>query len=84
MKTANDIVAEVTSDEKVTREYNKAQLEEQRRAVAAADQECVSLLERGEVPASADNLMAAQALTRGWENLFEAGQRRRGNMQEDV
>ncbi len=84
VKTANDIVAEVTSDEKVTREYNKAQLEEQRRAVAAADQECVSLLERGEMPASADNLMAAQALTRGWENLFEAGQRRRGNIQEDV
>lgn len=77
VKTANDIMAEVTSDEKVAREYDKAQLEEQRQAVAAADQECVSLLQRGEMPASADNLMAAQALTKGWDNLFESGEKRR-------
>lgn len=78
VKTANDLVAKVTSDEKVTREYNKAQLEEQRQAVAGADQECVALLQRGELPASADNLMAAQALTRGRENLFAAGEKRDG------
>ena len=84
VKTANDIVSEVTSDEKTTREYNKAQLEEQRQAVAAADQECVSLLERGQMPASADNLMAAHALTRGWENLFEPGGRRRRGMESGM
>lgn len=78
VKAANDIVAKVTSDEKVTREYNKTQLEEQRQAVAAADQECVALLQRGEMPASADNLMAAQALTRGRDNLFTAGTKQEG------
>ncbi len=83
VKTANDIMAEVTSDEKVTKEYDKAQLEQQRQAVAAADQECVSLLQRGEMPASADNLMAAQALTKGWDNLFETGEKRRERVREE-
>lgn len=77
VKAANEIVTEVSSDEKVTREYNKVQLEEQRQAVAAADQECVALLQRGEMPASADNLMAAHALTKGWENLFNPFEKRR-------
>ena len=84
VKTANDIVNKVTSDENVTREYNKAQMEEQRHAVAAADQECVSLLQRGEMPASADNLMAAQALTKGWDNLFEPGEKSRENKRDGV
>ncbi len=84
VKTANDIVNKVTSDENVTREYNKAQMEEQRHAVAAADQESVSLLQRGEMPASADNLMAAQALTKGWDNLFEPGEKRRENTRDGI
>ena len=84
VKTANDIVNKVTSNENVTREYNKAQMEEQRHAVAAADQECVSLLQRGEMPASADNLMAAQALTKGRDNLFEPGEKSRENKRDGV
>lgn len=71
VKAANDIVTKVSSDEDVTREYNRVQQEEQRQAVAAADQECVAMLQRGDMSASADNLMAAQALIRGYDNLFE-------------
>lgn len=77
VRAANEVLTEVSPDEKATREYNKAQLEEQRQAVGAADQESVALLQRGELAASADNLMAAQALTHGMENLFEAADRRR-------
>lgn len=70
VKAANDVLTEVSPDETATKEYNKAQLEEQRQAVSAADQESVSVLQRGELSSSADNLMAAQALTYGTENIF--------------
>ena len=71
VKAANDVLTEVSPDEKTNKEYNKTQLEEQRQAVSAADKESVALLQRGDLPASADNLMAAQALTYGVDNLFE-------------
>ena len=77
VKAANDVLTEVSPDEKATREYNRTQLEEQRQAVNAADQESITVLQRGELPASADNLMAAQALTYGTENLFSFGDRQR-------
>ncbi len=77
VKAANDVLTEVSPDEKATREYNRTQLEEQRQAVNAADQESITVLQRGELPASADNLMAAQALTYGTENIFSFGDRHR-------
>lgn len=77
-EAARKIVNEVSPSEADTREYNKAQLEEQRQAVSAADKECVAMLQRGDMSASADNLMASQALIRGWENIFESADRRRG------
>lgn len=77
VKAANDVLAEVSASENVTRDYNKAQLEEQRQAVNKADQESVAILQRGGLPASADNLMAAQALTHGVENIFELADRRK-------
>lgn len=77
VRAANDVLTEVSSDENATREYNKEQLQEQRQAVSAADQESVAMLQRGELPASADNLMAAQALNYGMENLFEHADRQR-------
>lgn len=75
VKAANDVLTEVSSDEKATKEYNRNQLEEQRQAVSAADKESANVLQRGEMPASADNLMAAQALTYGTENLFALSDR---------
>ena len=77
VKAANDVLTEVSADEKATKEYNKTQLEEQRQAVSAADQESVAMLQRGELSSSADNLMAAQALTYGTENIFAFSDRNR-------
>lgn len=77
VKAANDVLTEVSPDEKTTKEYNKTQLEEQRQAVNAADQESVSVLQRGELSSSVDNLMAAQALTYGTENIFALSDRNR-------
>lgn len=77
VKAANDVLTEVSSDETAAREYNRTQLEEQRQAVSAADQESVAMLQRGAMPSSADNLMAAQALNHGVENLFEMSDRHR-------
>lgn len=77
VKVANDVLTEVSPDENATREYNQEQLQEQRQAVSAADQDSVAMLQRGDLPASADNLMAAQALNYGVENLFEHADRQR-------
>ena len=77
VKVANDVLTEVSPDEKATTEYNKAQLEEQRQAVNSADQESISMLQRGALPSSADNLMGAQALNHGMDNIFELADRRR-------
>lgn len=78
-RAARQIVTEVSPSREADREYNKAQLEEQRQAVGAADKECVAMLQRGEMPSSADNLMASQALIRGWGNIFEPGDKARNN-----
>lgn len=67
---ANAVVTEVSETEEAAKEYNRMQLEELRQAVIAADAECVAMLQRGELPVGADNLLAAQALVQGAENLF--------------
>lgn len=77
LEAADQLLADLSPDEEAERAYNRAQLEEMRRAVSQADQESTALLGRGELPANADNLMAAQALEHGVENLFEAAGRRR-------
>lgn len=82
VKAANDVITEVSSDADATREYNKTQLEEQRQAVSAADKESVAMLQRGELPSSADNLMAAQALNHGVDNLFEIADRKPAKKKE--
>lgn len=85
VKTANKVVEKVSSNEKAAAEYNKAQLEDLRKAVVTADKECVAMLQRGEMSATADNLMAAQALSQGAENIFVQGDKRKnnGNKTED-
>jgi hypothetical protein len=82
VKAANDVITDVSSDAEATREYNKTQLEEQRQAVSAADKESVSMLQRGALPSSADNLMAAQALNHGVDNLFEIADRKPAKKKE--
>ena len=82
VKAANDVITEVSSDADATREYNKTQLEEQRQAVSAADKESVAMLQRGALPSNADNLMAAQALNHGVDNLFEIVDRKPAKKKE--
>ena len=82
VKAANDVITEVSSDADATREYNKTQLEEQRQAVSAADKESVAMLQRGALPSNADNLMAAQALNHGVDNLFEIADRKPAKKKE--
>lgn len=84
LKAANEMLTEVSSNETAEREYNKTQLEEQRQAVNRADQESIAVLQRGELPASADNLMAAHALTHGRENIFELSDRRRAEKERQA
>lgn len=77
VRAADQVLEEVSYEKEAMREYDRASLEEQRQAAAVVDQETISMLQRGELPASADNLMAAQALVHGSENLFEMGGRYR-------
>lgn len=82
VKAANDVLTEASSNADATREYNKTQLEEQRQAVSSADKESVAMLQRGALPSSADNLMAAQALNHGMDNLFEITDRKPAKKKE--
>jgi len=77
VKTANKFMAKVSSSEKAMAAYNKEQLERIHKAVVTADKETVAMLERGEMSASADNLMAAQALNQGAENIFGVGDKKK-------
>lgn len=58
---AKELLADVASDESLSEEYNRKELEQIRQA-ALVEQEAITLLQRGELPANADNLLAAQAL----------------------
>lgn len=82
VKAANDVLTEASSNADATREYNKSQLEEQRQAVSSADKESVAMLQRGALPSNADNLMAAQALNHGMDNLFEITDRKPAKKKE--
>lgn len=66
---AEKVMTEVSYDEGAERAYNSEKLEQYRMALASADAECTAMLQRGEIPAGADNLLAAAALLEGDENL---------------
>lgn len=67
---ARKTVTEASYSEEAEAAYRKEQLEQYRAAVTSADRECTSMLQRGELSPGADNLLAAQALLEGEENLF--------------
>lgn len=70
LSDAEKIMTEVSYNEKAENEYYSEQLEQYRAAVVSADREVVSMLERGEISAAADNLLSAEALLNGTDNLF--------------
>lgn len=66
----NKVMTEVSYSEEAEREFYSGQLEQYREAAVSADKEVTALLQKGEVPVNADNILAAQALLEGEENLF--------------
>lgn len=72
-KIANELLTDVSYDknaENAEQEYNQEQLKQYREAVLTVEKDCVGMLQRGELPASAENLMAAKALMENPESLF--------------
>ncbi|MBE5884737.1 MAG: hypothetical protein E7291_10090 [Lachnospiraceae bacterium] len=61
MQQARDVLTEVSDNDVVDKEYTRMLLEMSRQA-AEVDAESVTLLQRGNIPASAGNLLAAQSL----------------------
>ena len=68
---AETVLTDVSYNETAEAEYNREQLAQYRSALASADAECAAMLQRGELPAGADNLIAAMALLEDEENLFD-------------
>ena len=59
---AKNVVTQMSYSGEITGEYQKEQLDEYRNALSNANQECIALLERGEFPANAENILVAKAL----------------------
>lgn len=76
---ARKAMTEASYSKDAEQEYYDQELETMRQSVASADRECVAMLQRGEMSQSADNLMAAQALMNGNENIFGRPLRRGDN-----
>ena len=68
--TANNILTEVSHSEEAEVSYQREELEQIREACLHADSQCTALLQRGQMPSGAENMMAAQALLHGSSNLF--------------
>lgn len=71
VRKVGEVLTEVSYSGEAEKEYNNALLEEIRES-AQADGDSVALLQRGELTASAENLMAAQALVHGTEDIYAA------------
>ena len=72
VQDVNNVLTNVSYSEESEASYRREEMAEMREAVAAADSECTAMLQRGEMAPSADNLVAAQALAAGTDNLFAA------------
>lgn len=76
-KAAEEMLTEVSYSEDAARSYNREVLEQYREAVASADAECTAMLQRGELPAAAENLLGAEALLRDTANPFASNRSER-------
>ena len=70
-EVAEAVLTDVSYSGAAEAEYNREQLAQYRSALASADAECTAMLQRGELPAGADNLIAAMALLGDDEDLFD-------------
>jgi hypothetical protein len=71
----NDILTEVSESPEADRAYYTEELAEIRET-ANVSQDAVELLQRGDMTASAENLMAAEELLNGEETIFNKAERR--------
>lgn len=69
VSAVDDILTEVSYSDEANKAFYQQELE-QIRSAANIDKDAAALLQRGEISASADNLLAAQELLHGDENLF--------------
>lgn len=69
-RDAGQAMTDVSYSEETEKAYNREQMEQYRAAIATADEECAAMLQRGDIPAGADNLLAAAALLEEDTNLF--------------
>lgn len=69
-QTVSNILTDVSYSGEAVSSYQREELAQVREAAARADSQCTAMLQRGELPAGADNLMAAQALISDQSNLF--------------
>lgn len=70
LDVARNTVTEMSYSSEAMADYTQQQYEASRQAILAADGECVAMLQRGELPVNADNLLASQALIQNGKNLF--------------
>lgn len=82
VKQTGQMLTEVSYSEEAERACRQAELEQFRQA-ADADAETVALLNRGQVPLSADNLLAAQALLDPASNPFREWRDRQDRVRDD-
>lgn len=79
IQAAKEAVNGLNNSEEIENAYNKQQMEQYRMEAMSADTECIAMLQRGEMSASAENLMGAVALLQETSDLFELyGREKRG------
>lgn len=78
---AEEMLTELSYSPEAEEEYNRILLEEIRQS-AQADGDSAALLQRGEMTVNAENLMAAQALIHGTEDLYAAAGVKKGAPQQ--
>ncbi len=81
VKDAREILTQVSYDEETQKSYRQMELQQIRQA-ATVGEESVELLMRGQMPLSADNLLAAQALANPSGNPFKEWKLKKAQMQE--
>lgn len=74
---ANELLTEVSYSEEANGELQQMQLKQYRAAVLDASGDTTAMLNRGQLPASAENLLAAEALAQETDNLLAAADRRK-------
>ncbi len=67
------ILTQASYSEVAETDYRRQELEQLREALADTDAQCTAMLQRGQLPESADNLLTAQALLNGTGNPFAPG-----------